>query len=215
MTLNKPILYSNYISSCSYRVRIALALKNIDYEYCAINLQKGEQKNEELLSVSPKGEIPVLVVNGAVITQSMSILQYIDEVYPEVPLLPNSKYLRAKVREICQIISSGIQPLQKVPILKTCESEKNEQFPNAVDCIQEGFTVLEKILKKCSGKYCLGDTVTLADCCLVPQVSNAKRFNVDIRQFGLINKINENLLELEAFQRAHPSSQPDCPPDFK
>lgn len=213
MTSNKPILFSYWRSSCAWRVRNALAIKNVEYEYKEVNLLDKAHLGEEYRKLNPMGQVPAFIIDGTCLTQSISILEFIEEYYPDVPILPKSPLLRAKVREICEIISSGIQPLQNLSVLKKLGDERKMKW--AHDCIEYGFVALEQILSTCSGKYCVGNAITMADCCLVPQVYNAHRFNVDMNAFPIIKKIDENLLELDAFKVAHPSKQPDCPPDFK
>ncbi|KAL7648858.1 UNVERIFIED_CONTAM: hypothetical protein RMT77_000778 [Armadillidium vulgare] len=213
MSSNKPILYSYFRSSCAWRVRIALALKSIDYEYKSVNLLKQNQLDEEYRELNPMGQVPAFIVDSTTMTQSISIIEFIEENWPEVPLFPKSPLLRAKVREVSEIIASGIQPIQNLSILKKIGDERKMKW--AHDVIQYGFVALEKILSNCSGKYCVGNEVTMADCCLVPQVYNAGRFNVDMTEFPIIQKINDNLMELDAFKMAHPSKQPDCPPELR
>ncbi|KAB7499976.1 Maleylacetoacetate isomerase [Armadillidium nasatum] len=191
MSSNKPILYSYFRSSCAWRVRIALALKSIDYEYKSVNLLKQNQLDEEYRNLNPMGQVPAFII---------SIIEFIEENWPEV-------------REVSEIIASGIQPIQNLSILKKIGDERKMKW--AHDVIQYGFVALEKILSNCSGKYCVGNEVTMADCCLVPQVYNARRFNVDMTEFPIIQKINDNLMELDAFKMAHPSKQPDCPPELR
>ncbi|KAK8397951.1 hypothetical protein O3P69_003691 [Scylla paramamosain] len=185
MTTPKPILYSYFRSSCSWRVRIVLAHKSIDYEYRPIHLLKKEQ---------------------------ISIMEYLEETYPQNPLLPKEPLLRAKVREICEVIGSGIQPLQNLSVLQKIGDEKMEWGHYYIN---KGFFALEQLLAGCAGKYSVGDQVTLADCCLVPQVYNANRFKVDMSQFPIISRIHEALNSVEAFKAAQPSNQPDCPEDLK
>ncbi|XP_045132524.1 maleylacetoacetate isomerase-like isoform X3 [Portunus trituberculatus] len=170
MTTPKPILYSYFRSSCSWRVRIVLAHKKIDYEYQPIHLLKKEQVSDEYTKVNPMGQVPALIVEDKMLTQSISIMEYLEETYPQNPLLPKEPLLRAKVREICEVIGSGIQPLQNLAVLQKIGDEKMEwgHF-----YINKGFCALEQLLAGCAGKYSVGDQVTLADCCLVPQVYNA------------------------------------------
>ncbi|XP_042876336.1 probable maleylacetoacetate isomerase 2 isoform X2 [Penaeus japonicus] len=212
MSLFRPILYSYFRSSCSWRVRIALAHKGVDYEYRAINLLKQEQVSDEYKMLNPIGQVPALIVSGNTLTQSISILEYLEEAFPKKPLLPKDLFKRAKVREICEIIGSGIQPLQNLSVLQKIGETKMEwgHF-----YIQKGFVALEQVLADSAGKYCVGDEVTIADCCLVPQVYNANRFKVDMAAFPVISRVHDALVSLDAFKAAHPSQQPDCPEDLK
>ncbi|CAG7820229.1 unnamed protein product [Allacma fusca] len=206
----KPILYSFSHSSCTWRVRLALNYKDIAYETRVVNLSRGETRDPEFLKVNPAGHIPALVVNGKVLAQSMAILEYIEEAYPEKPLLPKDLIQRAKVREICELIVSGIQPLQHRQVAGKYSDDKQKQLEWQDFYIHRGLTALERILTDCSGKYAVGDDFTLADCCLIPQVFNAEhRFKMDMSGFPRINEINKNLSELPAFKTAHPDAQID------
>ncbi|XP_023384583.1 maleylacetoacetate isomerase isoform X2 [Pteropus vampyrus] len=184
----KPILYSYFRSSCSWRVRIALALKSIDYETIPVNLIK----------------------DGG---QQLAIIEYLEETRPTPRLLPRDPKKRASVRMISNLIAGGIQPLQNLSVLKEVGQEK--QLAWAQKTISSGFNALEQILQSTAGKYCVGDEVSMADLCLVPQVANAERFKVDLTLYPTISHINKSLLALEAFQVSHPSRQPDTPPELR
>lgn len=213
----KPVLYSYFRSSCSWRVRIALALKGIEYDYKAVHLVKdgGEQYAEDYKIVNPQCEVPSLEIDGHTLTQSMAIIEYIDETRDAPPyLLPrNDPGKRAEVRRLSQCIACGIQPIQNLRVLQYVGSDKKVEWGKY--WIEYGFTSLEQLLSKTSGKYCVGDEVTMVDLCLVPQVYNAGRFGVNMTNFPIISRINTALSNLEAFKIAHPSQQPDCPDDMR
>ncbi|XP_037359683.1 maleylacetoacetate isomerase isoform X1 [Talpa occidentalis] len=211
----KPILYSYFRSSCTWRVRIALALKNINYEIIPINLIKdgGQQFSPEYQALNPMKQVPALKIDGLTIGQSLAIIEYLEETRPTPRLLPQDPKKRAHVRMISDLISSGIQPLQNLSVLKQVGEEN--QLAWAQKVISSGFNALEKILKGTAGKYCVGDEVTMADLCLVPQVANAERYKVDITPYPTISRINKSLLALEAFQVSHPLRQPDTPPELR
>ncbi|XP_018013646.1 maleylacetoacetate isomerase [Hyalella azteca] len=213
MSLDKLVLYSYFRSSSAWRIRLVLAMKGVEYEYSAVNLLKGEQTGEDFLKLNPLGQVPALLTEGQVITQSAAIFEYLEEKYPEPALLPKDKLLRAKVREASQVIVAGIQPLQNLKVIQALPEEQRK--PWAADAIIKGFTALEKLLEKSSGKYCVGDAVSWADCCLVPQIFNAGRFGVDMAAFPIISRIGAALGELEAFKAAHPTQMSDCPADLK
>lgn len=214
MTQELPVLFSYFRSSCSWRVRIALALKNIKYEYKPINLLKSEQKSDEYKLINPAGGVPCLVINGHSLSQSVSIMEYLDEVYPDHPILPKDDPLaRATVRRLSGIIASDIQPVQNVKVLKYAGDDRKMEWGHWA--IDSGFVVLEKMLSETSGKYCFGDQITMADCCLVPQVYNANRFKVDMNKFPIISRIHEELLKHEAFIVSSPTKQPDCPEELR
>ncbi|KAJ9086569.1 Glutathione S-transferase zeta-1 [Entomophthora muscae] len=213
MSQEKPILYTYFRSSCSARVRIALAWKGIDYDSKPIHLVKGEQTSSEYLEINPLGEVPSLVFKGEILTQSLAILEFIEEIYPQSPLLPKDPINRAHVRAIAQMIAVDIQPVQNLRVLQKVGDEKKGEWGK--HWITNGFKGLEKHLKKVSGKYCFGDEVTFADLCLYPQVYNAERFQVDMSEFPTIQKIYSELSGLEAFQQGDWKNQADCPPDLK
>ncbi|XP_048736686.1 maleylacetoacetate isomerase-like isoform X2 [Ostrea edulis] len=217
--MSTPVLYSYFRSSCAWRVRIALNLKDIKFEYRAVNLIKdgGMQRKEEYTALNPMQQVPTLLIDGATLTQSIAIMEYLEEINPSPAILPENPLQRAKVREICEVIASGIQPVQNLQILQKVEklADAEEKTEWAKSCIVKGFTALESLLSKCAGKYCVGDTITMADICLVPQVFNANRFKVDMSKYPLISKINEELQKNDAFQKASPSKQPDCPEDLR
>ncbi|XP_069885044.1 maleylacetoacetate isomerase isoform X3 [Dipodomys merriami] len=157
-------------------------------------------------------QVPALKIDGIIIGQSLAIIEYLEETRPTPRLLPQDPKKKASVRMISDLISSGIQPLQNLSVLK--QMGDNPQ-PWAQKVIISGFDALEKILQSTAGKYCVGDEVSMADLCLVPQVANAERFNVDLTPYPTINHINKTLLALEAFQVSHPSRQPDTPTELR
>ncbi|KTG04288.1 hypothetical protein cypCar_00014219 [Cyprinus carpio] len=191
-TQAKPVLYGYFRSSCSWRVRIAFALKGIEYEQKPINIIKdgGQQLTDQFKAVNPMQQVPAVTIDGITLSQSLAIIQYIEETRPEPRLLPADPKQRAHVRIICDIIASGIQPLQVG-------------------------SALEHILKQTAGKHCVGDEISMADICLVPQVYNAERFKVDMSRFPTIRRLNQTLIEIDAFKATHPSCQPDTPDDLR
>ncbi|XP_006087011.1 maleylacetoacetate isomerase isoform X1 [Myotis lucifugus] len=211
----KPILYSYFRSSCSWRVRIALALKSIDYETVPINLIKdgGQQFSKEFQALNPMKQVPALKIDGITIGQSLAIIEYLEETRPTPRLLPQDPKKRVLVRMISDLIAGGIQPLQNLSILKQVGQEN--QLAWAQKAISSGFNALEQILQSTAGKYCVGDEVSMADLCLVPQVANAERYKVDLTPYPTISRINKALLALEAFQVSHPCRQPDTPPELR
>lgn len=209
----KPILYSYFRSTCSWRVRIALSLKGIPYEYKAVNLLKGEQLQDKYLLKTPMAQLPSLQIDGILMSQSLPIIEYLDETRDGPLLLPKDPKQRCTVRQVSEMINSGIQPLQNLKILKFVGNERKKEWGHKF--IKEGFDALEKVLAQTSGKYSVGDDITMADLCLIPQVYNAGRFEVDMSVYPTISRINSTLSEHEAFIAAHPTKQPDCPDDLK
>ncbi|XP_056101482.1 maleylacetoacetate isomerase isoform X1 [Rhinichthys klamathensis goyatoka] len=209
----KPVLYGYYRSSCSWRVRIAFALKGIEYEQKPVNLIKdgGQQLTDQFKAINPMKQVPAVTIDGITLSQSLAIIQYIEETRPQPRLLPADPKQRAHVRIICDIIASGIQPLQNLYVIQKIGAEKVQW---AQHFINRGFEALEPILKQTAGKYCVGDEISMADICLVPQVYNAERFKVDMSQFPTIRRLNQTLIEIDAFEVSHPSHQPDTPDDL-
>jgi len=210
---DRPVLYSYWRSSCSWRVRIALQLAGIEVDQVPVHLVKdgGQQLNQEYSDKNPMQQVPTFEVQGTRITQSMAIMEYINDIKPDAHLLPVDPLKRAKVRMVCEIINSGIQPIQNLCVMKVYSQFQEGRMAWSKYWIDKGFVALEKVLEETSGTRCVGDEVTLADCCLVPQVYNAKRFSVDMSKFPIISRIYDSLEQLEQFKAAHPSNQPDCP----
>jgi len=203
------VLYSYWRSSSSWRVRNVLSLKGIPYQYKAVNLLKDEQLSEEYATLNPSRTVPSLWIDGNLLSESVPIMEYLEETRKEPALLPSDPYRRAKVRQIVEMVCSDIQPLQNLRVLKRVGEEKKGEWGKF--WIEDGFRALEKVLSASSSRYCVGEEITLADCVLVPQVYNANRFLVDMSLFPTISRIHNELMALDAFQRAHPDRQPDCP----
>ncbi len=216
--MEKPILYSYFRSSASYRVRIALHLKGINFEYKGVHLTQdgGQQHALNYKAVNPMSQVPTFVDGVNLITQSMAILQYVDDKWPESPrLFPRDLYQKTLVIEACEIINAGIQPMQNLQVLHKLEADL-KATPDQKDqwvqfFIMKGFESLEKKLALTAGKYCFGDNLTAADCFLVPQIFAASRFKVSMDKYPTLKRINENLVTLAAFKQSHPSNQPDTP----
>ncbi|NOU23693.1 MAG: maleylacetoacetate isomerase [Methyloglobulus sp.] len=210
------ILYSYFRSSAAYRVRIALNLKNIDYEIRPVHLLKngGEQLKADYLALNPQGRVPILVVENKVLTQSSAIIEYLEEAYPSPPLLPDNVIERAYVRSLAQIIACDIHPLNNLRVLSYLKSTLKNDFEQAwrIHWIQEGFAAFEQLLQKHGycGRFCFGDMPGMADAFLVPQIYNARRFGCEMSSFPLINSIYENCMQETAFLKAAPEHQPDA-----
>ena len=168
---------------------------------------------DEYQKVNPMAQVPALDMgDGKIITQSLAIMEFLDEVYPDgQQLLPKEAFEKAKVREISEIINAGTQPLQNLSVITHHSSDPEERKIWSQFWISKGLRVVEKLLGQSSGKYCVGDEITMADCCLVPQIYNANRFAVDMSQFPNINRILKALEVEKAFIAAHPDNQPDKP----
>lgn len=203
-------LYHYYRSSCSYRVRIALNLKKKDYEKIPVHLVKdgGEQNKDDYLKLNPKGEVPYFIEDKIGLGQSMAIVMYLDETYPDPLLFPKDSSLKYRCLELCEIINSGIQPIQNLKVLqqlgKRFQADQEMKDDWIRFWIQRGFVAYEKLLQEVSGKFSCGDEVSAADIFLIPQVYNAYRYKLPMEDFPLIEKINKNALDLLAFQEASP-----------
>jgi maleylacetoacetate isomerase len=209
-------LYTYFRSSAAYRVRIALNLKQLDYTSEFVHLVKngGQQHSQSYQAINPQKLIPCLGVDDSnVLTQSLAIIEYLEEVHPTPPLLPTEAILRAQVRAFALSICCDIHPLNNLRVhayLKDNLSiNEDARLAWYQHWILQGFQALETRLQKSHGDYCFGDIPTLADICLIPQVYNAHRFKCNLDDFPLINKINAHCLTLDAFQNAAPEAQPD------
>jgi maleylpyruvate isomerase len=213
-------LYSYFRSSASYRVRIALALKGLPYDYAPVHLLKdgGQQLAPEYQALNPEGLVPALVDGSSTLTQSLAIIEYLEETHPEPPLLPSlsAPIERAHVRALALSIACDIHPLNNLRVLrylvrelKVDEDGKNAWYRHWAE---QGLAAVERQLATSphTGRFCHGDTPTLADCCLVPQVFNAQRFGCDLSALPTVMRVNEACLALSAFQSAAPEAQPDA-----
>lgn len=206
-------LHGFFRSGASHRVRIALNLKGLAYDNQAYALRKGEQRSAEYLSLNPEGLVPALELSGGVVlTQSLAICEYLDEVHPEPPLLPRDPVRRAQVRAFAQAIACDIHPVQNLKVLRRVEALTGSEEASvdwARETIQAGLDVCEQRAGREDGPFCFGETVTLADICLIPQLGNARRFGADLRWPRLL-AIEAACNALEPFQRAAPQNQPDA-----
>ena len=212
-------LYDYYRSSAAFRVRIALNIKGLEVEQESIHLRRKDQRSDAYLAVNPQGLVPTFVDDdGTVVTQSMAIIEYLDESRPDPPsLMPGDAVGRARVRAIAAAIACDIHPLNNLRVLRhidqvfdTDEAARNELWYK--HWIAEGMGGLEGMLAGGleTGEFCHGDTPTMADCCLIPQIYNAERFGCDLSSYPTAMRINATCLELDAFQRALPEVQPDA-----
>jgi maleylpyruvate isomerase len=211
--LQPMILYGYGLSSASYRVRIAMALKNLQYTSIIKNLRAGEHRQSEFLQINVQGFVPALGLDdGVVLTQSVAIIEYLDELYPNPPLLPEQPLARARVRALTQAIASDIHPLNNLRVLRYLEEQLilDKQTRDAWyrHWVSVGFDALEQWLVRdtATGRFCHGNSPTMADVCLVPQVFNARRFSVDMNSFPRILAIDAACRELPAFSKAAPEA---------
>jgi maleylacetoacetate isomerase/maleylpyruvate isomerase len=208
-------LHNYFRSSASFRVRIALELKGLGYEYLAVHLPKGEHNAEQYAALSPSRLVPTLETEqGELLSQSMAIIEYLDETHPQPPLLPADALGRARVRALAQLISCEIHPLNNLRVLKYLvrDLKVDEEAKNAWyrHWVRIGLEMYERELNRLpAGRFSYGDTPTLADCCLVPQIFNGQRFNCDFSGLTRTMAAFEACMQHPAFQKAQPSSCPD------
>ncbi|AQQ67845.1 maleylacetoacetate isomerase [Microbulbifer agarilyticus] len=210
-------LHGYFRSSASYRVRIALNLKGLCYQYHAVNLLKGEQKESKHRQLNPQGLVPALVDDGNILTQSLAILEWLDEQHPSPALLPASPLVRARVRALAYNVACDIQPIQNLRVLKYLQTELGASDEQKVQWVRHwiglGFDALETQLAAHQDKqhspFAGGDTPGLFECCLIPQIYNAERFGVAVSEYPTITAIADACAALPAFQQARPENQPD------
>ncbi len=207
------ILHTYFRSTASWRVRIALAFKGVAHEAAFQNLKTGEQHAADFLAVNPQGFLPALVLDdGQVLTQSLAIVQYLDEVYPEPPLMPDAPLDRARINAFAQSIACDIHPVQNLQVLKNVQKIGGEEARAhwAREVIESGLAASAQLLTSTQSRFCFGDRPSLADIVLVPQLSNARRFGAAIPQ--RLQDIEAECLALPAFRDTRPEAQPDAPP---
>lgn len=214
--MSERILYGYWRSSAAYRVRIALNLKGLSYEQRSVHLVKngGEQHSGAFKQLNPNQLVPVLVDGKLSLNQSLAIIDYLDETYPQVLLTPTDPARRYLVKALAQDIAVDIHPLNNLRVLQylagTLEVSDHDKAQWYSHWVELGFEALEKRLQTTHGRYCVGDDVSLADVCLVPQVYNARRFNIELTAYPTICRVTASLSELPAFAKAVPEQQPDA-----
>ncbi len=208
-------LYTHFRSSAAFRVRIALNLKGLAYEPVCVSFAKSEHRQAAYAAVNPQALVPALVLDdGTRLNQSMAIIEYLDEAHPQVPLVPKERLARARVRSLSYLVACEIHPLNNLRVLQHLKRAlgQTEDQVNAWyrHWIADGLGKLEAELTTQKGRFCHGDSPTMADCCLVPQIFNAKRYNCDLVPYPTTMRVFEQCMKLEAFDRAQPAKQPDA-----
>jgi maleylacetoacetate isomerase len=209
--MSRPVFYEYHRSSAAYRVRIALNLKGVDYESRPVNLLESEQRSDDYHELNPQGLVPMLDIDGRRLTQSLAIIVYLDQVFPDPPLVPRDPADGAHVRAMALAIACDIHPLNNLRVLKYLKSElgrPQEQVDRwYAHWIAEGLSALEAMAKAGAGRFLFGDEPTIADVCLVPQLYNARRYNCPLKDYPTLLRAEENALHLDAFAAAHPDKQ--------
>ena len=209
-------LYSYFRSSASYRVRIALALKGLAYDYLPVHLVRNEQLKPPFSDLAVNKLVPALIDDGRVLTQSMAIIEYLDETHPQPPLLPGDAFSRARIRSLAQDIACEIHPIDNLRVLrylvhdlKVSEDDKNRWYRHWVET---GLEVVERRLAAdpATGAFCHGDSPTLADCVLVPQIHNAQRMDCRLDHVPTVMRVFANCMQHDAFAKTQPSACPDA-----
>ena len=209
-------LYTYFRSSAAFRVRIALNLKGIAYEPSFVYLPKGEHRKPEYASLNPQGLVPTLEDGGRLLTQSLAIIEYLEETHPNPPLLPKDPFARARARSLALLVACEIHPLNNLRTLTHLKKVlgQGEEQVNAWyrHWIADGMAKLEAAMAKTpgTGKHSQGDAPGIADCCLVPQVFNAQRYECDLAPYPALMRVFDACMQLEAFDRAQPGRQPDA-----
>jgi maleylpyruvate isomerase len=211
----KLVLHNYWRSSASHRVRIGLGLKKLAYEYVVVNILKRDQHVDAYRAKNPMAQVPTLEItedDGTVhsIAQSLPILEYLDERFREPAILPTDLYLRARARGLAEIVNSGIQPLQNLTTTNQVKELGGDVAAWPKPFIANGLAAFERAARETAGKFCIGDTPTIADCCLVPQLASARRFGVDVAHHDLLLGIEQRCMALPAFADAMPDQQPDA-----
>jgi maleylpyruvate isomerase len=210
----KLVLHNYWRSSASHRVRIGLGLKQLAYDYVHIGLA-GKQKSDDYTVMNPMQQVPTLEIieddgTHLLLTQSLPILEYLEERWPEHPILPRDPYLRARSRALAEIINSGVQPLQNLSTTNRVKELGGDDAAWTRHFIEKGLHAFAALATGTAGQFSIGDAPTIADCALVPQLASARRFNADISKLALLTTIEARCLAMPAFAAAAPDKQPDA-----
>jgi maleylpyruvate isomerase len=210
----KLVLHNYWRSSASHRVRIALGLKNLAYDYVHIGLG-GSQRSDPYTGLNPMQQVPTLEIieddgTHRLLTQSIAICEYLDDRWPEHPILPRDPYLRARCRGLAEIVNSGIQPLQNLSTTNRVKDLGGDDAAWTRHFIEKGLNAFQTLANGTAGEFSVGDEPSLADCCLVPQLASARRFGAEMSKLTLLTQIEARCLAMPAFAKAAPDKQPDA-----
>lgn len=206
-------LYHYWRSSTSIRVRWALAIKGVEYNSIPVNLLAGEEKQDEYLRKNPNGYVPTLEIEGKFLGESMAIMEFLEEKFPSPSIIPGDIYAKARIRQLAELVNSGVQPLHNLAVMKRVSDDKEVQLDWNRHWIRRGFSAYEQLIDKYSDgekKFSLTDDPTIADICLVASMYSGQRFGVEINEFPKLEKIYEAAMENSAYQQAAPEKfQPE------
>jgi maleylacetoacetate isomerase len=211
------VLYNYFRSSTSYRTRIALYFKGVQFEYRPIHLLNngGEQHTAEYRKLNPSGEVPTLVHNGRALGQSMAIFVYLETLLPQPALFPKDPFAKAKVMQICELVNSGLHPMTNLKVLqrltKTHHFSEEAKDSWIQFWMQQGLDSLNQLVNTTKGIFAFGDGLTAADMFVIPHLFTARRYNVDLQPYAALLQVEKSCMNLDCFKRAHPMSQPDTP----
>lgn len=207
-------LHGFWRSSATWRVRIALAYKRLAHDYVPVDLIAGTQHGAEFRRLNPMGQVPLLVLDdGTTLSQSIAILELLEELHPDPPLLPAAPLARARVRELTELVNAGIQPLQNTAVRLHVERSLGADPDVWIDhFVRPGLTAFEQLVARSAGRFCVGDALSFADLALVPQLYFARRFRIALDAFPTLLRIESACAPLECFRVAHAERQPDAPP---
>lgn len=208
-------LYSYWRSSSSYRVRLALALKGVEHQVIPVNLLRGEQSTQEHRARSPMGFVPCLVINGKAFVESVAIIELLEDLFPAPRLYPADPFARARVRALVEVVNAGTQPLQNLSVLRHLSDDQEARAAWSRHFIARGLAAFEAMMEGDAregvvGRFAYGDAPTAADCYLVPQLYNAKRFSLDLAAYPRLAAAGDELLAMDGIRRAMPENQPDA-----
>ncbi len=220
--MNKLILYNYFRSSTSFRVRLALEIKGLAYEYRPVHLLEGsgQQNKADYRQLNPMGGVPTLIHDGKAISQSLVILEYLDDAFPDsYQLFPKENFLKAQVKQFCEIINADMHAFGNLKVLQYLEKNHNyNQLDKEIwvkHWFNQGFNALEKILQNSAKEFCFGSEVTAADILLVPFITTAERYHMDLSIYPIVSRIHKTCTERPEFIKAHPMNQIDTPPDLR
>jgi maleylpyruvate isomerase len=215
--MTELVLYTYWRSSSAYRVRLALAAKGLAYRPVAVNLLEGAQRKADYVARSPTGFVPCLEVNGETFVESVAIIELLDELHPDPPLLPREPAARAHVRALVEVINAGTQPFGNMHVLQKVSPDQDVRKEWVTHFVAKGLGAFDALMaaneaRGVKGKYAYGDALTMADCYLLPQIYNARRFQVDLTPFARVRAAAEAIEATDAARAAAPLAQPDAPP---